>query len=222
MFKKKVGLISENEEFYRSLRRALTSLSGIEVNKSDIILQVEDVKYSIFLIYAEDRDILYKWLWNKLRLEHKFKSPVVAFGYHKLDSSADLRDKIFEDDWRSHQYFRIPFSLKELLESFNNLKPIGSLRKAIEKYADHRGLVKIAFHDLENTLGGGEEKDIKKEKACSLLSQLKEVLVAMGGNEQPIQEIDNIISRLKKSKMSDEECKEFKLFIMELKNKVII
>lgn len=209
-----IVLISENEELYKPFERALGHLENTDLLHN----MQEDNNRNAIIIYAADRESLYKYLWNEIRLIHKKKNPVIVLSYHELDSSVDIRDKVFEKLWNSHAYFQIPFNLKELLNSFKQLTPLKNLRETIKDYADNPGLTGIAFHELRGLLGSREDLSPveRRDKTCSLLSQIKKILMVMDGKEEILKCIDNIALQVKQSSMSEEERNKFILLIQEL------
>lgn len=203
-------LISANTELFKSLKRVLDFENIIPVKESNNLRDYIKNDRDVILFFPKGRDDLYKLLWSELRLNNKKKNPVIALGYYELDSSIDVRDKVFDRLYKSHIYFRIPFDENELLDSFEQLTPLKNLRVAIKKYSDTWGLLVIAFHELRGLLGGEETMPIalKKRKICNLLSQIKELLT-IEGRKEIITSLDKIISQIKLSPLNEADCNKF-------------
>lgn len=216
----KVILLSTDAKLYGSFQRVFTCYENISLLR---IMNAEAMKNErkIIIIYAKDRDSLYKCLWGDVRVTHKQKHPVIALSYHSLDSSEDVRDKVFERLWQSHVYFRIPFDLKDLVISLAQLSPLKNIRDVVKEYSDTSGLLVIAFHDIRGFLGGDEMMSIaeKKERICNLLSQIKELLRITAPGKIKI-DIDNIMSQINRSELSEGECNRFILLIRSLEKEV--
>lgn len=202
-------IFHEELELYNSLKRAFEYLDGIELKNFDALSQ-EDHD-SVVLICADNRNDLFKRLWGVLRIDKKRKNPVAAIGTYCLDSSEDVRDKVFERLWKSHVYFQMPFDLKKLLASLKKLTPLKKLKQTIKEYSDIQGLIIIAFHDLRGLLGGGEElsPDGRKGRICNMLLQIKELLAIMEEKKETLGRIENIVLQVQQSSMSEDERNNF-------------
>lgn len=207
---KSIILISENKELIKSLKRVLDFENIIPVKESNNLRDYIKNDNDIILLFSKSRDELYKLLWDELRLNNKKKNPVIALGCYDLDSSIDVRDKVFDRLYQSHNYFRIPFGENDLLDSFEQLTPLKNLRVAIKEYSDTGGLLVIAFHELRGLLGGEKTMLIalKKRKICNLLSQIKELLT-IEGRKEIITSLDKIISQIKLSHLNEAHCNKF-------------
>lgn len=211
---------SQEDELFRSLKRVAKAVKGITLFNI-VEANIEDDR-SIVIMYADDRERLYKLLWKELRLTHKKKNPVIALSYHDLDSSVDVRDKVFEKNWHSHAYFSIPFEINELLNSFGQLIRLQNIPMAIKEFCNSSGLIGIALHDLRSLLGGGEIMPLnrKKEKISNLLSQIKELLIINEGRKEIVDEIDQILPQVKMSNLSEAECNRLIALVRNIEKEV--
>lgn len=203
---KKIIFVSENKELYKTLKRTMSSNIYLEVDHKNLINSLKNDR-DVILFFPKGRDELYKLLWSELRLNNKRKNPVIALGYYDLDSSIDVRDKVFDRLYKSHIYFRIPFDEDKLLNSVEQLTPIKNLRAAIREYSNTGGLLIIAFHELRGLLGGDKTMPIplKKRKIYNLLSQIRELLT-IEGRKEIITSLDKIISQIKMSHLKEADC----------------
>lgn len=175
---KKAILFSESEELYKSFRRAL--LPNVITKEADI----KNIKghftdnKDIILFICNNRDEIYKLLWDEIRIDMKCKNPVIFLGFHKSKSTEDIRDLVFEkkETKESHRYLQIPFSLNELKDSISNAKPFtGKLSMLIEKYCDWKEILyQILTHELPNKL-----RTENKGDAVALYERMIEILASL-------------------------------------------
>lgn len=164
----------------------------------------------VYVIYGQDREQLYKYLWDSIRFDFKDKGPAIAFGHHVLDPVIDLRDKVFKKEFLSHRYLQIPFDLIELFQALSNLKPVDNLRKCITDYYSLEGLKRIVAHDLSNLLGRNDlEVDVKKQMTIQYLSQLQGRISKKAGNNKTINAIGEFMKRIELSDMSSADIISF-------------
>lgn len=157
----------------------------------------------VFIIYGQDRDQLYKYLWDRIRFEFKDKGPVIALGRDILDPAIDLRDKVFKKELLSHRYFQIPFHLTELIQALSDLKPVDNLKKCIADHYSLEGLKKIATHDLYNLLGRNDlTVEIKKQTIILYLKQLQAKIVKKTRKNKTISAIDELMTQVELSNMT--------------------
>ncbi len=175
---RKIILISENEELYKSFNRAL--LPNVITKEADI----KNIKghitnnKDIILFICNDRNEIYKLLWDDVRIDLRCKNPVIFLGFHKNKSTEDIRDLVFEkkETKESHRYLQIPFFIDDLYESISNAKPFtGKLSMLIEKYCDWKGIVyQILTHELPNKLRAENKGD-----AVALYERMIEILTSL-------------------------------------------
>jgi len=197
---KYIDIISESTEVKEALVRVVILFDGVAINN------INTHESDCIIVYARNRESLYKSIWSELRIITKTKSPIIAIGENGLDSSIDLRDKVFEKLWESHAYMQIPFVLEDLLANIVNLVPISNLNKTIKECSDNKGLLSIAFHDLRGVL---TDKNIlnchkRREMALGLLVQIKELIAIMDRVDVTQSTIDEIISIVKNGTITDE------------------
>lgn len=204
-----VIIISEDEEVYNSLERALQYL-GITVYKWKDSIKQNKKRY-IILLYTFDRDLLYEWIWSKIRLQHKYINPIIAIGYHELDPTEDLRDMVFSKEWEAYVYFKVPFPLEVVMRVFKELKPLESQdqrKEDIRNYSQPLGLLNRVHHELRGHLGSDEESETKRNLAIRFYIRVKDLLLDLNCHNN-LKEVKGIISKIEKSLMSDKECIKF-------------
>jgi hypothetical protein len=145
MTKKKVILINnENEDLYKFFKRALKTITDINViryngkfgNKQKIV------------VFILENNHFYTWLWSEFRT--KALNPLIVIGLE--DKSFFIsKNPVFATYKEEHAYFQIPFDLKNLITTIERLKPIydHTTRKLIvadyAKGYEH----KLITHDLK-------------------------------------------------------------------------
>lgn len=148
-------LISENEELYKSLRRALYAVGNLEVSKRGYTQDKNGV-----LIYVDNnKENLEKWICEKFR--SRYLNPVITLGI-EIKEDFEARLPLFKDRPYSHSYLSIPFTLKKLIDQIGKVKPIyDSVTRKI-MHEDYCKLYeyKLITHDLK-ILSGDKEKTIK-------------------------------------------------------------
>lgn len=143
---KKVVLISEDEELYKSIRRALESVEGWIVSR----FNEDSFKGKGSRILLAVNDDIQDWFYEKIRSK-KSLNPVAVIGF-KDKESFEKEFPLFHDHPYNHVYIRIPFNLSEFIDSLKNMIPISShaIRKAIcGNDTGYKGyLLKLLSHDL--------------------------------------------------------------------------
>lgn len=124
---KQVILISENEELYKSLKRAFKFLEGIDVTRmtpTDILSFIEDDSILLFEGLREDNFYSFR---NDIRFRRRLLNPLAAFCYEPLKNFDKKNDN-------HHYYFYVPFDLKDVTKTVKNLLPISSSQKLLEYF----------------------------------------------------------------------------------------
>jgi len=194
-----IFFFSDNKELYNSLNRAFqedryTYLKPIEdIEKFEVIGADQS---DVFLFLALDRDKKYKWLWDEIRIGLKAVNPVIIMGFHKITSTEDLRDLVFEQQETkpSHKYLQIPFDMKDLLKSVHDARAISKkdLPGFIEKFSNWKSLLRtILKHDLPTKLMKGD-----KDSSIELYKRAKERLLILGKYQDMISLIDDEINSI--------------------------
>jgi len=219
-----VIIVSEDIEVYKSLKRAFR-VSNIVVQEWENYVRNKQILKSYPIgIFTQDRDSLYTWIWNDIRGHNKLLNPIVVVSFHSLDPSNDLRDLVFEKNFETYRYFKIPFLLEDVFQSCKELK---SLRNEKERRYDVRsfsqpsGLLNKVEHELISLLGSEEEAEMKKERAMSFYTRVKEILQDLDFKNKLIAEVEECTSMVKTSTMSDQECRNFKLITKNLFSKIL-
>jgi hypothetical protein len=144
--KRKVMIISDNEELYKSFKRALKAVEGITVFRF-----VEDSlknKNRVVLIATPEENI-HELFYEKIR--SKYPNPFMVIGFKEKELFIK-EFPIFYDHPYNHAYIMVPFDLSEFINSLKNMIPISSqaIRKAIcGSDTGYKGyLLKLLTHDL--------------------------------------------------------------------------
>lgn len=214
-----VIIISEDIEVYKSLKRALRISNIVAREWEDYVRNKQILKSHPVLIFTENRDSLYEWIWNDIRGHSKLLNPIIAVGFHLLDSTNDLRDLVFEKKSETYQYFKIPFLLEEIFQAFKELKPLRTeeeRKNDIKSYSQPSGLLNKVEHELINLLGSEEEAEMKKERAIRFYMRVKEILQDLDSRNELMEEVEEVIFKIEKSVLSDEVCRNFKLITDKL------
>jgi len=169
---KKLIFISDDEELYGSLRRALRAVGNIEINRftKDSLKN----KNRIVLIATPKEENLKELIYSTIR--SRYLNPIVIINYK--DSPLFKKEyPLFEDHPFNHLYIDVPFDLVELLANIKDMIPISSqaIREAIcGSDSGYKGyLLKLLSHDLLSekercveilSLVGGYLKDKKLSK----------------------------------------------------------
>jgi hypothetical protein len=177
---RRIILISENRELFKSLKRVLDFENIIPVTESNNLRYYINNDKDIILFFSKSRDELYKLLWEEIRIHGRFTNPFMAIGFHRNASTNDLRDLIFEKNEPKHYHRYIQISgnmIEELEDCIRALVPInGSLDALTEKYCDWKGILYLILtHDVPNAIRAGN-----KNKAIALLNKLSDVLTLLG------------------------------------------
>jgi hypothetical protein len=144
---KKAIIISEDEELYRTLRRALRAVGNIEVNSftKDSLKN----KNRVILLAVQDDGDIKELIYSKIR--SRYLNPIATIGY----TDRDLFKKehfLFRDHPFNHLYIDVPFDLVELVSNIKDMVPISSqaIREAIcGSDTGYKGyLLKLLGHDL--------------------------------------------------------------------------
>lgn len=140
-------LISDDEELYGSLRRALGAVGNIEVNRftKDSLKN----KNRIVLIATPDDVNIKELIYSTIR--SKYLNPIVIINYK--DSPLFKKEyPLFEDHPFNHLYIDVPFNLEKFVEALWDMIPISSqaIREAIcGSDSGYKGyLLKLLSHDL--------------------------------------------------------------------------
>lgn len=218
-----VIIISEDIEIYKSLKRAFRVSNIVAREWENYVRNKQILKSHPILIFTENRDSLYEWIWNDIRGHNKLLNPIIAVSFHLFDPTDDLRDLVFEKRFETYQYFRIPFLLKDVFQSCKELKPLGNEQERkcnIKHFSQPHGLVSKVEHELINLFGSDKKEDIKREIAIRYYLRVKEILQDLYFGNELISEVEEVISRLEKSNMSDEKCRNYKLTTESLFSKI--
>lgn len=144
---KKLILISDDEELYGSLRRALRAIGNIEINRFTKASLKN--KNRIVLIATPEEENLKELIYNKIR--SRYLNPIVIINY-KVSPLFKKEYPLFEDHPFNHLYIDVPFDLVELVATVKDMVPISSqaIREAIcGSDSGYKGyLLKLLSHDL--------------------------------------------------------------------------
>lgn len=144
---KKLALISDDEELYGSLRRALRASGNIEVDRftKDSLKN----KNRIVLIATPDDVNIKELIYSTIR--SKYLNPIVIINY-KVSSFFKKEYPLFEDHPFNHLYIDVPFKLEKFVAALWDMVPISSqaIREAIcGSDSGYKGyLLKLLSHDL--------------------------------------------------------------------------
>ena len=180
---KQIHILSEDEEFCKSFKRALNAVGSMTV----VQFTGESIKNknrAILISLSEDK--MPELFYEKIR-GAKHLNPVAIIGF-KEKKSFEKEFPIFHDHPYNHAYVKIPFNLLEFIDLLKNMIPISSqaMRGAIcGSDTGYKGyLLKLLSHDL-----------LKDRERCA-------VILNMAGNylnESDIsQEIKNAIEKINK------------------------
>jgi len=219
-----VIIISEDTEIYKSFERAFRH-SNIEAQEwEDYIVGKPLSKEHHILVFTLGRDSLYNLIWNEVRGRYKLFNPIIALSFHSLNPATDLRDLIFKENYETYQYVKIPFLLEEIFCACNDLKPLRNEeeRKLEIKSLSHpTWLLDKIDHELINLFGGEEIEEIKKERAIGFYTRVNEILQDLDSRNELITEVNEITIEIRKSTLSDTECRKFKLKTETLFSKIL-
>jgi hypothetical protein len=144
---KKLALISDDEELYGSLRRALRASGNIKVDRFTKASLKN--KNRIVLIATPKEENLKELIYSKIR--SKYLNPIVIINY-KVNPLFKKEYPLFEDHPFNHLYIDVPFDLVELVATVKDMVPISSqaIREAIcGSDSGYKGyLLKLLSHDL--------------------------------------------------------------------------
>ena len=144
---KKLVLISDDEELYGSLRRALRASGNIKVDRFTKASLKN--KNRIVLIATPKEENLKELIYSKIR--SKYLNPIVIINY-KVNPLFKKEYPLFEDHPFNHLYIDVPFDLVELVATVKDMVPISSqaIREAIcGSDSGYKGyLLKLLSHDL--------------------------------------------------------------------------
>jgi len=144
---KKLVLISDDEELYGSLRRALRAVGNIEVNRftNDSLKN----KNKIVLIATPKEENLKELICSTIR--SRYLNPIVIISY-KVSPLFKKEYPLFEDHPFNHLYIDVPFDLEKFVAALWDMVPISSqaIREAIcGSDSGYKGyLLKLLSHDL--------------------------------------------------------------------------
>lgn len=214
-----VIIISDDTEVYKSLKRAFRISNIVAREWEDYVRNKQILKSHPILIFTENRDSLYEWIWNDIRGQNKLLNPIIAISFHRLDPASDLRDLVFEKDFETYQYFKIPSLLEEIFHACKDLRPLrnGKERKYdIKSFSQPSGLLNKVEHELMSLLGSEEEAIMKKVRAIRFYTRVKEMLQDLDSRNELMAEVEKVIFKIEKSVLSDEVCRNFKLITDKL------
>jgi hypothetical protein len=148
----KVVLISEDEELYMSLRRALRAVGNIEINR--FTKGSLKNKNRIVLIATPDDVNIKELIYSTIR--PKYLNPIVIINY-KVSPLFKKAYPLFEDHPFNHFYVDVPFNLEKFVAALWDMVPISSqaIRMAIcGSDPGYKGyLLKLLSHDLLSEKG---------------------------------------------------------------------
>jgi hypothetical protein len=162
---KKAIIISEDEELYRTLRRALRAVGNIEVNSftKDSLKN----KNRVILLAVQDDGDIKELIYSKIR--SRYLNPIVIIGYKDRDLFK-REHPLFEDHPFNHLYIDVPFNLEKFVVALWDMVPISSqaIRMAIcGSDPGYKGyLLKLLSHDLLS----------EKERCIEILSLVGDYL----------------------------------------------
>jgi len=162
---KKLALISDDEELYGSLRRALRASGNIEVDRFTKASLKN--KNRIVLIATPKEENLKELIYSTIR--SKYLNPIVIINYK--DSPLFKKEyPLFEDHPFNHLYIDVPFNLEKFVAVLWDMVPISSqaIREAIcGSDSGYKGyLLKLLSHDLLS----------KKERCVEILMLVSDYL----------------------------------------------
>ena len=159
---KKVILISENAELYKSFKRAFKAI--INLNVVGYLIKF-GIKQNIVMNIAMENNNINAWLWGEFRSIQKALNPLIVIGTKDKESFIK-RNPVFSAYSDEHAYFRIPFDLNNLLGSIHNMKPIyDSVTRKLMADGFSKGYeYKLITHDL---------KIIKGDKSATIENLLR-------------------------------------------------
>jgi len=144
---KKLALISDDEELYGSLRRALRASGNIEVDRFTKASLKN--KNRIVLIATPKEENLKELIYSTIR--SKYLNPIVIINY-KVSPLFKKEYPLFEDHPFNHLYIDVPFDLVRFVATVKDVIPISSqaIREAIcGSDSGYKGyLLKLLSHDL--------------------------------------------------------------------------
>jgi hypothetical protein len=162
---KKLALISDDEELYGSLRRALRASGNIEVDRFTKASLKN--KNRIVLIATPKEENLKELIYSTIR--SKYLNSIVIINYK--DSLIFKKEyPLFEDHPFNHLYINVPFNLEKFVAALWDMVPISSqaIREAIcGSDSGYKGyLLKLLSHDLLS----------EKERCVEILSLVGDYL----------------------------------------------
>jgi hypothetical protein len=162
---KKAIIISEDEELYGSLRRALRAVGNIDVNRftKDSLKN----KNRIVLLAALEEENIRELVYSKIR--SRYLNPIAIVGYKNPELFMG-EHLLFRDHPYNHCYIDVPFDLVDLVATVKDMVPISSqaIREAIcGSDPGYKGyLLKLLSHDLLS----------EKERCIEILSLVGDYL----------------------------------------------
>jgi len=171
---KKVILISENEELYKSFKRAFKAIVNLKVVGYLIKF---GIKQNIVMNITIDNNDINTWLWGEFRSIKKALNPLIVIGTEDKESFIK-KNPVFSAYSDEHAYFRIPFDLNNFLGKVRNMKPIydNVTRKLMVKDFSKGYEYTLITHDL---------KIIKGDKTPTIenLLQIRDFYQSKGDNK---------------------------------------
>ena len=143
----KAIIISEDEELYRALRRALKAVGNTDVNRfTKNSLKNKNIRALLATLKEED---VRKIVYNKIR--SRYLNPIAIIGYKDRYFFKKVYP-LFEDHPFNHLYIAVPFNLEKFVVALWDMVPISSqaIRMAIcGSDTGYKGyLLKLLSHDL--------------------------------------------------------------------------
>lgn len=165
--------ISEDDELYRTFRRALGELANIRLERCIGKLGKKDK----VVIYPMKGREFSSWYCGEFRSKKKALNALIVIGTEDNESFLK-QNPVFENYPDEHAYFQIPFSLRSFLDRISMLKPIydQTTRRLMLTDFCHEYEYKLITHDLKII------KDNKNETIDNL-SQVKDFYRSKGDAE---------------------------------------
>ncbi|MFN8577993.1 MAG: hypothetical protein U0354_14170 [Candidatus Sericytochromatia bacterium] len=177
---KNVFILGENNSLIKSYTLYLKEI-GFIVKKItlDYIRKIKNDN-DIILILVKNRDEMYRYIWDKIRIENKLKNPILCLGTFKLNRQEDVRDSIFstsEDYLDAYRYLNVlKLDDVEYFLKHNKLKKIESeeyLNFSINRYFNPLGLIRMIMHNIKNDLNNRETNFERAKSNLDLIKKLK-------------------------------------------------
>lgn len=207
-------LRSEDEEFYKALKRALEAIANIELERYSGKV---NGKSKVLIYVLNNRDIN-SWYCGEFRTKKMALNPLIVIGTEDNESFLK-RNRVFKAYSEEHAYFEIPFSLRSFLDKISMLKPIYNqiTRKLMVKdfcggyeYTLITHGLKIIRGDkdatIDNLLGGRDFYRSKGDnKTAKVIDEKIKEIQSRDDWEQVALEIKNYLEE----RLRDKACQKF-------------